>query len=94
MAQDDQMTFENFKLYYEDPSEPIFLERNNQRVYEFARKTPSLSNLTTADIIRYKDRLTDLSKLKEMRILSGRRRVLSTRQWKTYAPLNICKYYH
>ena len=77
---------------YTDPTSPIFLDKNNERLLKFIKKTdPRLQYLTKTDILAYKDRLTQISKDKERRILRGRKRYLSHRKFKVYGPLNIRK---
>lgn len=74
-----------------DPNSDIFLEKNNKKFVEFIKKNPKLKYLTASKIIEYKNKLSQISRDRQRRILRGRKRYLSTRTWVTYAPMNIRK---
>ena len=74
---------------YTDPSSSIFLTKNVDQLLRFARNTPGLRRLTRSDVLSYQARLGDLSRDREQRILRNRRRYLSHRRWKVWAPCHI-----
>ena len=74
-----------------DPNSDIFLEKNNRKFVEFIKQNPKLKYLKTSEIIEYKNKLSQISRDRQRRILRGRKRYLSTRTWVTYAPMNIRK---
>ena len=77
---------------YTNAASPIYLDRNVDRVLQFTKKNPNLQHLTRNDILSYNRHLTALSRSKEVRILRNRRRYLSHRPWRVFAPLHICKH--
>ena len=74
-----------------DPNSDIFLEKNNRKFVEFIRQNPKLKYLKASEIIEYKNKLSQISRDRQRRILRGRKRYLSTRPWVTYGPMNIRK---
>ena len=74
---------------FTDPKNSIFLSRSVNELLRFTRNDPILRRLTRADIIQYQRSLSDISRDREVRILRNRRRHLSYRKWRTFAPGHI-----
>ena len=85
----DNYQLELFHGYYTDPTSEIFLSKNIERLTSFARKRPNLENLTKTKILQYMQKISDISRDREYRILRGRKRYLSTRKYIFHGPMNI-----
>ena len=74
---------------YTNPNNPIFLTKNIDELLKFTKKNPKTKSLTRSEILKYQSTLSQLSRDREVRILRNRRRALSYRRWKVFAPNNI-----
>ena len=80
---------QTFYKKYRDPDSRVFLETNLHNIYAAAKHDGDLNPVRRKDILTFQASLSTLSRLKEQRILRGRKRVLSFRKWKSYGPNNI-----
>ena len=74
---------------YTNPNNSVFLTKNVNQLLRFTKKDPKTRFLTRSDILQYQKNLSQLSRDREVRILRNRRRTLSYRPWRTFAPNNI-----
>ena len=74
---------------YRNPNSRLFLESNVRKIYKAAKRDADLNPVTQKQIEDFKSSLSTLSRLREDRILRGRKRVLSFRKWRSYGPNNI-----
>lgn len=86
---DYESNLRTFHSLYRDPTSNIFLEKNDERIYEEAKTDSFLNPISHSEIERYKRSIESISRDREQRILRGRKRVLSFRRWRTYGPNNI-----
>lgn len=86
---DYEKNLKTFHSLYRDPSSNIFLEKNDERIYNEAKTDSFLSPISHSQIERYKRSIELISRDREYRILRGRKRVISFRPWRTYGPNNI-----
>ena len=78
-----------FHSLYRDVSSNIFLDKNDERIYNETKTDSFLNPISHTQIARYKRSIENISRDREWRILRGRRRVISFRPWRTYGPNNI-----
>ena len=64
----------------------IFANPNIENIYEEIRKEAPFSGITKTDVRIFQQSLYELSRAKENRILRGKKRYFSHRQWITYGP--------
>lgn len=85
----DNEILQKLNVYYNDPESDIFLSKNINQILKFAKNKPELGKLTKSEILKYMQSISDISRDRERRILRGKRRVLSTRQYIFWGPHNI-----
>ena len=89
MEYDAKSKLKTFYKKYRDPTSQLFLESDLHKVYAAAKRDSDLNPVRHKDILTFQASLSTLSRLKEQRILRGRKRVLSFRKWRSYGPNNI-----
>ena len=65
--------YERLHQIYINPDSEVFLEKNNVKLLKFIKQNPRLQYLKTSDIIAYKNKLSQISKDRQRRILRGRK---------------------
>ena len=86
---DYEKNLRTFHSLYRDASSNIFLEKNDERIYNEAKTDSFLNPISHSEIQRYKRSIESISRDREQRYLRGRKRVISFRRWRTYGPNNI-----
>lgn len=86
---DYEKNLRTFHSLYRDASSNIFLDKNDERIYNEAKTDSFLSPISHLQIGKYKRSIESISRDREQRLLRGRRRVVSFRSWRTYGPNNI-----
>ena len=71
---------------YINNANAIFLDPNTSHVLREIRSDASLSHISLRDIKKFQQALTEESKYKEFKLLRGRKRYLSHRQWISFSP--------
>jgi hypothetical protein len=74
---------------YTSPTSSIFLAKNVDQILQFTRTKSNLKHLSRIDIISYQNRIAQLSRDFERRILQSRVRHISTRRWIVWSPKHI-----
>jgi hypothetical protein len=65
---------------YLEPSNELFLTSSTTNIWKKLQKSINVDNISTSDIEKFRNYLTDLSKEREQRILRGKKRKSSFRQ--------------
>ena len=65
---------------YLEPTNPLFLTPSTKNIWEKLQKSINVDNISTTDIEKFRNYLTELSKEREQRILRGKKRKSSFRQ--------------
>ena len=74
---------------YTDQNSSVFLTKNINKLMRFAKTDPNTAILSRSEILQYQQTLSDISRDREARILRNRKRHLSFRRWRTFAPGQI-----
>ena len=77
-----------FELYTAQNS-PIFYEKSIDKLLKFTKSRRRLQHLTKRQIIEFQNSLSEFSRNREIRLLRGRKRVVSTRAHKSWSPAHI-----
>ena len=65
---------------YLEPTNPLFLTPSTTNIWKKLQKSINVDNISTTDIEKFRNYLTELSKEREQRILRGKKRKSSFRQ--------------
>ena len=71
---------------YTNSQNAIFLDPNTSSILREIRSDAALSHISLKDIKKFQKALTEESKYKEFKILRGKKRYLSHRQWISFSP--------
>jgi hypothetical protein len=74
---------------YTDKSSSIFLTKNIDKLMRFAKTDARTRMLSRSEILQYQQTLSDISRDREARVLRSRKRHLSYRKWRVFAPGHI-----
>ena len=74
---------------YTKNSNALYLHPNTSRILKEIRLDSSLSHISLNEIKKFQQALTEESKYKEFKILRGKKRYLSHRQWISFSPGNL-----
>ena len=79
------------KIYqqFRNPNSDLFLQINTDKIFDIAKRDPSLAGVTRSDVLQFKRKVESISRSFQSRILKSRPRHDQFRSWITFGPLNI-----
>ena len=80
---------EFFSENFTNLNSPLFAESNVNKIYHEAKKNSLTDPISIASIHQLKSQVEALSKLKEIRLLRGAKRKISTRSWTSHGPRHL-----